>query len=265
MAHAFRHLVLLFVFAVSTALPCAAAPAPAVRPTPTYGYQIVNTYPHDKDAFTQGLIYLDGVLYESTGLNGRSSLRKVELETGKVLQIIQVPKQHFAEGLTLWGDNLVQLTWQSNVGFVYDRATFQMKSNFPYRGEGWGLANDGKRLILSDGTATIRFLEPVAFREIGRIAVKDKGAAVFYLNELEFVRGEIYANIWQTDRIARINPETGEVVGWIDLKGLLSPADDVPFGGVLNGVAYDAAKDRLFVTGKLWPKLFEIKLVPARK
>lgn len=239
-----------------------AAPAPAK--TPTYGFQIVKTYPHDKDAFTQGLIILDGVLYESTGLNGRSSLRRVELDSGKVQKIQAVPAQYFAEGLTNWGNDLIQLTWQNKIGFVYDRVTFQQKRNFQYASEGWGLANDGKRLILSDGTSILRFIDPTDFREIGRVSVKDKGAAVFYLNELEFVRGEIYANVWQTDRIARINPQTGEVTGWIDLRGLLGPNDDVGFGGVLNGIAYDAGQDRLFVTGKLWPKLFEIKLTPPR-
>ena len=230
---------------------------------PTYVYQVVKTYPHDRAAFTQGLLLLDGFLYVSTGLNGQSSLRRVELETGKVLQRQAVPQQYFAEGLTNFGNDLIQLTWQSNVAFVYDRATFQQKRTFSYPGEGWGLTTDGNRLVMSDGTATIRFLDPATFRETGRIEVKDRGRPVIHLNELEMVKGEIYANIWQTDRIARINPQTGQVVGWIDLAGLLGPGE-LQWGAVLNGIAYDARADRLFVTGKLWPKLFEIKLVQQR-
>jgi glutamine cyclotransferase len=236
----------------------AAAPAP-----PTYVYQVVKTYPHDRKAFTQGLLVHDGFLYESTGLNGESSLRKVELDTGKVLQIQSVPQQYFAEGLAQYGSDLIQLTWQSQIGFVYDRATFRMKRSFNYPGEGWGLANDTTRLVMSDGTATIRFLDPTTLRETGRIQVTDRGSPVIHLNELEMVKGEIFANIWQTDRIARINPANGEVVGWIDLTGLLSPSEQ-QWGAVLNGIAYDARADRLFVTGKLWPKLFEIKLVQRR-
>ena len=244
--------------------------APAVRasappaPVPTYGYKVVNTYPHDQTAFTQGLIYRDGVLYESTGLNGSSTLRKVELTTGKVLQKTVVDAKYFAEGLTDWNGILLQLTWRSGIGFVYDRATFAFKQTFRYSGEGWGLTHDEKRLILSDGQSAgaLRFLDPVTFVETGRVIVKDQGLPVAELNELEYIKGEVYANIWQTDRIARINPATGEVVGWIDLSGLLKPAERSNDGAVLNGIAYDAAANRLFVTGKLWPKLFEITLVP---
>jgi glutamine cyclotransferase len=239
-------------------LSAANAPAP-----PTYVYQVVKTYPHDRAAFTQGLLLLDGFLYESTGLNGQSSLRKVELETGRVLQRQAVPQQYFAEGLANFGNDLIQLTWQSNVAFVYDRATFRQKRTFSYPGEGWGLTTDGNRLVMSDGTATIRFLDPATFRETGRIQVTDRGRPVIYLNELEMVKGEIFANIWQTDRIARINPQTGQVVGWIDLSGLLDQRE-LQFGAVLNGIAYDARADRLFVTGKLWPRLFEIKLLPQQ-
>ena len=232
-----------------------------------YGYQVVKTYPHDASAFTQGLIYLDGFLYESTGIAGRSSLRKVEVETGRVTQQFAVLPEYFAEGLTDWGPSLVQLTYQTGTGFVYDRATLKVKGSFPYTGEGWGLTNDGKRLIMSDGTPILRFWEPVSFKETGRIVVRDRGMPVKDLNELEFVRGEIYANVWHTDRIARISPTTGDVLGWIDLKGLLKPGDipsSTPMAAeaVLNGIAYDATRDRLFVTGKLWPKLFEVKIVP---
>lgn len=225
-----------------------------------YGYRVVNTYPHDPQAFTQGLVYRDGFLYESTGLNNQSSLRRVRLETGEVIQRRQVDAQHFAEGLADWGGKLIQLTWQSNVGFVYDLVTFNPERTFPYAGEGWGLTHDDKRLIMSDGSSSLRFLDPTTLAETGRLTVTDRGLPVENLNELEMVRGEIYANIWQTDRIARIAPASGRVTGWIDLSGLLPPADQAHVD-VLNGIAYDVEHDRLFVTGKLWPKLFEITLV----
>jgi glutaminyl-peptide cyclotransferase len=242
-----------------------------VQKTPSsprnYGYRIIKAYPHDPSAFTQGLIFVDGALYESTGLEGRSSLRKVDLETGRPVQQYAVLSQYFAEGLTNWGADLIQLTYRTQTGFVYERATLKLKSSFPYTGEGWGLTHDGKGLIISDGTSTLRFWDPVTFREIGRLAVRDRGQPVKDLNELEYVQGEIYANVWHTDRIARISPATGEVSGWIDLKNLLKPeeiaASPLLAGeAVLNGIAYDASRDRLFVTGKLWPRLFEIKLVP---
>jgi glutamine cyclotransferase len=231
-----------------------------------YGYQIVKTYPHDSSAFTQGLIYVDGFLYESTGIAGRSSVRKVDLETGRSVQQYAVLPEYFAEGLTAWGSTLVQLTYRTQTGFVYDRATLKVKSSFPYSGEGWGLTHDGRRLILSDGTSTLRFLDPVTFREAGSLVVRDRGQPVRDLNELEYVRGEIYANVWHTDRIARISPTTGDVLGWIDLRNLLKPGDIPPSTpmaneAVLNGIAYDSARDRLFVTGKLWPKLFEVRIV----
>jgi glutaminyl-peptide cyclotransferase len=227
-----------------------------------YGYRIVNVYPHDSRAYTQGLIYRDGFLYESTGLNGRSTIRKVKLQTGEVLQQRTVDAKYFAEGLTDWGNRLVQLTWQTNVGFVYELATFNPQRTFSYQGEGWGLTHDGKRLIMSDGqpAGQLRFLDPVSFRETGRVTVRDRGQPVRNLNELEFVRGEVFANVWQTDRICRIDPASGAVVGWVELGGLLSAAERSDTDAVLNGIAYDAAADRLFVTGKLWPKLFEIKL-----
>ena len=230
--------------------------------TPVFGYQVVRAFPHDPQAFTQGLVYLDGFLYEGTGLEGQSSIRKVRLENGEVVQIKKLEPQYFGEGIAVWGDTLVQLTWQSGVGFVYDRATFTRKKTFPYRGEGWGLAHDGKRLVMSDGTPYLRFLDPATLKETGRIQVRDGAVPVADLNELEFVKGEILANIWQQDRIARISPETGQVTGWIDMRGLLTPREASQGVDVLNGIAYDAAGDRLFVTGKLWPKIFQIRIVP---
>jgi glutamine cyclotransferase len=228
-----------------------------------YGYRVVQTYPHDPQAFTQGLVFRDGFLFESTGLNGRSSLRKVRLETGEVLQQRTVDSQHFAEGLTDWRDRLVQLTWRSGVGFVYDIATFDLRRTFPFEGEGWGLAHDGSRLIMSDGTATLRFLDPESLREIGRLPVTEDGRPVENLNELEVVKGEIFANVWQTDDIVMIDARTGKVTGRIALAGLLSPQERAGVD-VMNGIAYDAQKDRLFVTGKLWPRLFEIAIEPRR-
>jgi len=228
---------------------------------PVAGYRVVKVYPHDRMAFTQGLQYVDGVLYEGTGQNGQSGIRKVELETGKVLQHQPLDVKYFGEGITVWQNTIVQITWQSEIGFVYDKASFKQLKSFSYTGEGWGLTHDGTRLIMSDGTAYIRFLDPVTFRESGRVLVKDNGVAISKLNELEFVKGEIVANVWMTKRLVRISPKTGEVLGWIDLTGLLDPRDEIGTD-VLNGIAYDAKGDRLFVTGKLWPKLFEIKLVP---
>jgi glutamine cyclotransferase len=227
-------------------------------------YLVVHSYPHDRQAFTQGLIYLDGHLYESTGLTGQSSLRMEELESGKILEFHDVPRPYFAEGLAPWGSTLIQLTWQDHTALVYDRSSFRLLRTFPYSGEGWGLTQDGTHLILSDGTATLRFLDPATFRDVRRITVTDHGAPVTKLNELEFVRGEIYANIWYSDRIARISPATGRVLGWIDLSGLLPAGERSGEGAVLNGIAYDAEHDRLFVTGKLWPRVFEIRIVPEK-
>ncbi len=225
-------------------------------------YHIVHTYPHDPHAFTQGLVFVDGSLYESTGLNGQSSLRMVDLATGRVLQSQPVDSKYFAEGLTAWGSTLVQLTWESHVALVYDRFSFRALRTLSYSGEGWGLTQDGKSLILSDGSDTLRFFDPATFGELRRVSVSDHGKPVNELNELEFVHGEIYANIWHSDRIARIAPRTGKVLGWIDLKGLLPSTEHSTPEAVLNGIAYDSAHDRLFVTGKLWPKLFEIQVVP---
>ncbi len=227
-------------------------------------YHVVHAYPHDQQAFTQGLVYVNGHLYESTGIEGRSSLREVDLETGRILQFHVVPDQYFAEGLTDWKNMLIQLTWQSHVAFVYDRATFRLLRTLHYDGEGWGLTQDTKSLILSDGTATLRFFDPETFHEVRRITVKDSGKPVTQLNELEYIHGEIYANIWHSDRIARISSATGRVLGWIDLKGLM-PRDQLSNDeAVLNGIAYDTAHDRLFVTGKLWPKVFEVTIIPGK-
>ena len=227
---------------------------------PVYGYQIVRVYPHDPKAFTQGLQYVDGVFYEGTGQVGQSSIRKVELETGKVLQQRDVPAPHFGEGITVWKNDLIELTWQTHVAFVYDRNTFEPKKQFKYPGEGWGLTHDGANLIMSDGTSDLRVLDPVTFVEKRRIKVTAAGAPLRELNEVEFVKGEIFANVWQTDYVARIAPDTGKVAGYIDLRGLLSPGERARTD-VLNGIAYDAEHDRLFVTGKWWPKLFEIKVI----
>jgi glutaminyl-peptide cyclotransferase len=228
---------------------------------PTYGYQVVRSYPHDHGAFTQGLIFRNGFFYEGTGMNGQSGIRKVKLETGEVLQHKALGSEYFGEGITDWKGTLLEITWKSEIGFVYDIDSFNQTKTFSYKGEGWGLTHDGTRIIMSDGSAQLRFLDPATLKEIGRITVHDEAGPVERLNELEYVKGEIYANVWQTERIARIAPKDGRIVGWIDLMGLLSPAERAG-SDVLNGIAYDAAADRLFVTGKWWPRVFEIKLVP---
>lgn len=225
-------------------------------------YQVVHVYPHDPEAFTQGLVYVDGHLYESTGRNGKSSIRMVELSTGQVLQHHDLESKYFGEGLTDWGSDLVQLTWTNGMGFVYDRFSFSAKRTFHYEGEGWGLTHDDKHLILSDGTAVLRFFDPQSFKEIRRLSVTDeKGHRISDINELEYIHGEIYANVWHKDEIIRISPRTGKVMGRIDLSGLMDQRELTDSEAVLNGIAYDVKTDRLFVTGKLWPKLFEIKLI----
>jgi len=245
---------------------------PAILPTPTatlqpapaaitYTYAVVNVYPHDPGAFTQGLVYADGVLYESTGLNGRSSLRRVALETGEVLQRRDLAPEYFGEGLALFNDRLIQLTWQNNIGFVYDANSFEPLQTWAYPTEGWGLTHDGTHLIMSDGSAVLRFLDPYTFAVQRAVTVTNGGRPVARLNELEYINGEVFANVWMTDWIARIDPHTGRVLGWVDLSGLLT-AEERTAADVLNGIAYDPQGGRLFVTGKLWPKLFEITLVP---
>lgn len=229
--------------------------------TPVYGYRILHVYPHDRTAFTQGLEYRDGYLYEGTGLNGESTLRKVELESGKVLKTTKLDSKYFGEGITVLDQRVIELTWQSHRGFVYDRDTFQKIRDFDYPGEGWGLTNDGRQIFMSDGSAEIRCWDPSTLQETRRFMVHDGPTPVQSLNELEYVRGEIFANVWLTDRIARISPMDGQVTGWIDLSGLLSAAEIAAGANVLNGIAYDPPGDRLFVTGKLWTKLFEIQLV----
>jgi len=229
-----------------------------------YGYRVVKTYPHDRSAFTQGFEYRDGFLYEGTGMIGRSSVRKVDLDSGRIIQSYDLPQPFFGEGITVLNQQILELTWQSQTGFVYDKSSFRVLRSFNYPGEGWGLTNDGKQIYMSDGSANIRVWDGATLKEIRRITVKDGATPVTQLNELEWVRGEIYANVWQTDRIARISPVDGRVLGWIDLSGILPKSDRADADAVLNGIAYDAAGDRLFVTGKLWPKIFEIKLVPKR-
>jgi glutamine cyclotransferase len=242
-------------------LPAAAAYAAL----PTYDFKVVRSYPHDTQAFTEGLLYRDGFLYESTGLNGKSSIRKVDLASGKVLQSKDIPPQYFGEGLTVWGDTLVGLTWQTQTGFVFDLKTFEVKNQFAYPGEGWGLAQNGKELVMSDGTATLRFLDPKTFLEVRRVKVTADGIAVDQLNELEVVDGEIFANIWHTSTIARIDQNTGKITGWIDFSKLYPDAGKGQNAeNVMNGIAYDAEKKRLFVTGKLWPKIYEVKIVPRK-
>jgi glutamine cyclotransferase len=257
-----RAIRMLVCLVLAGALGTAAAPSAPQRAVtaPTARYQVVHVYPHDPQAFTQGLVFLDGVLYEGTGLNGQSTVRKVKLENGEVLQVTKVADEYFGEGIAVWRDRIFELTWRSGIGFIYDRASLAKVGTFAFQGEGWGLTHDGTRLIMSDGTPFLRFLNPVTHRETGRVQVRDGQIPVEHLNELEFVKGEVLANVWQTDRVARIDPRTGRVTGWIDFAGLLSPADTAR-DAVLNGIAYDSSTDRLFVTGKLWPKLFEVKIL----
>jgi glutamine cyclotransferase len=257
-------LTIATLFLLATGCDNSPAPAPLLpAPTPSGNfetYQIIRTFPHDRDAFTQGLLYLNGVLYESTGLYGQSTLRKVDLQTGKVLQHIDIPPEYFAEGLAELNGKLYQLTWQHHLAFRYDLQTFALEMQYTYPGEGWGLTTDGRSLILSDGTPQIRFLEPLTFQATRTIQVTDAGRPVGNLNELEYIKGEIYANIWMTDYVVRIDPATGHVLGTIDFSGLLQPTDRDTNTDVLNGIAYDPATDRLFITGKKWPKLFEVKI-----
>lgn len=258
MRHAVACLSILLL-AVTAGSTLAQRRAPAAG-TPVYGYRLVRTYPHDPGSFTQGLAYADGYLYEGSGMYGRSSLRKVELQTGKVIKSVPLSAQHFGEGVTVLGGRVFQLTWKSQIGFVYDLSTFRLLRSFSCPFEGWGLTTDGKHLIMSDGSATLRVFDPDGFRQVSSIHVSDRGTPVTSLNELEFVEGEIYANVWHSDRIARISPFNGSVIAWIDLSRLVKQAGVSDPEAVLNGIAYDAARKRLFVTGKLWPHVYEIRL-----
>ncbi|MFT3723789.1 MAG: glutaminyl-peptide cyclotransferase [Hyphomonadaceae bacterium] len=245
------------------------SPAPASKPAaaaappevPVYGYTVVASYPHDPAAFTEGLQFVDGAMYESTGMEGTSWVRKVDLATGQVQQQHDVDKQYFGEGIVVLPDKIVSLTWKNQKGFILDRATLKQTGEFTYPGEGWALTTDGSKIYMSDGTAQIRVLDPATLAETGRIDVKMNGRPIDQINELEFIKGEIWANIFQADRIVRIDPATGEVKGVVYLAGLLTKEDKGAHNvDVLNGIAYDAAGDRIFVTGKYWPKIYEIKL-----
>lgn len=229
--------------------------------TPVLGYDVVKAHPHDRSAFTQGLVYDEGSFYEGTGLYGRSTLRQVDPETGTIRKQIELAPNYFGEGIALFEDELVQLTWKEKAGFVYDKESLERTSDFSYPTEGWGLTTDRSRLIMSDGTSSLYFLDPESFEITGSIAVSDRGSPVSGLNELEYIRGEIYANVWPTSKIAIISPETGQVRAWIDLQGILPVLYRLQGAGVPNGIAYDEKADRIFVTGKLWPKLYEIRLV----
>ena len=228
---------------------------------PVYSYQVINTWPHDREAYTQGLAYHDGNLFESTGLRGSSSLRRVELKTGKIKKKVDVAREYFAEGMTIFQDKIFQLTWQEQTGFVYDLKKLKQEGEFSYEGQGWGLTHDNQSLIMSDGTNKIRFLDPATFKLQRTISVYEDGQPLTELNELEYIKGEIYANIWKTNRIVRIDPTTGKINAWIDMSGLHHEGDDPDSENCLNGIAYDAESDRLFVTGKRWPSVFEIRLV----
>jgi glutaminyl-peptide cyclotransferase len=247
-------------FAFVTALLCAGCGAAA----PVDGYKVVATYPHSTASYTEGFFYLDGLFYEGTGMAGRSAVMSIDPATGKVRQRHDLPAQYFGEGIVDWGPNIYEWTWQSHICFVYDRFSMREVKQFRYTGEGWGMTHTAKELITSDGTATLRFRDPATFAETRHIVVKDDGKVVPELNELEFIHGEIYANVWHSDQIARISPKDGHVIAWIDLTGLLPAGEKIDSESVLNGIAYDAEHDRIFVTGKQWPTIFEIKVVPGR-
>ena len=235
--------------------------APSISLTPVYTYRVIAVYPHDATAFTQGLVFTGGVLYEGTGWYGASSLRRVDLETGNMLLQRNLGNEYFGEGIAIVGDTIYQLTWQNGIAFTYDRATFSPLGAFTYTMQGWGLTDEGQRLIMSDGSATLFFRDPATFQIISQTQVTDAGLPVNNLNELEYINGEVWANVWMTDRIARIDPATGRVTGWIDLTGIITPHPRLSDpNAVLNGIAYDSVGGRLFVTGKRWPALFEIEV-----
>ena len=236
----------------------------AAAAVPVQGVEVKAVYRHDDQAYTEGLFYLDGALFESTGIEGRSTIRKVRLRDGAVLQVQSIAPNLFGEGIVNWGSEILSLTWRNQVGFRWDLKTFKPKSTFHYPGEGWALTQNGKNLIMSDGTPTLRVLNPATLRVVRQIKVTADGQPVFNLNELEWVKGEILANIWQTNQIARIDPATGKVKAWIDLSVLPETKGSADRDAVLNGIAYDRQHDRLFVTGKNWPHLYEVRLTPAK-
>lgn len=234
---------------------------PAADRPITYSYRIINRLPHDPQAFTQGLVYKDGYFYEGTGLYSRSSLRQVNPEDGSVIRQVNLPEVYFGEGIALCHDRIIQLTWREHQGFVYDLDTFSLLQTFTYDTEGWGLTFDGKHLIMSDGSSFLSYLDPRTFKPVRKFEVKSNRQPVSHLNELEYINGKIFANVWLTNRIAIIDPTTGQVTAWLDLTGLLDPKTHPGHAvDVLNGIAYDAQGDRLFVTGKLWPYIFEIRI-----
>ena len=257
-----RQLFLLLVGVIIASLSYSLLTRPD-EPGLEHGYTVVNTFPHDPEAFTQGLVYHDGRLYEGTGLRGQSSVRIVELETGEISRIHHMPPEYFGEGITIHGDHIIQVTWQSRVGFVYDRHSLEVLDTFEISTEGWGLTSDATSLILSDGTSTLHFLDPETFQETATIEVRDGDEPVTNINELEYIDGEVYANIWKTDVIVRIDPATGSVLESLDLTGLKEYIDPEASIDVLNGIAYDHETGHIFITGKLWPLLFEIALTPA--
>jgi glutamine cyclotransferase len=261
-APSFRGAIIVLLIAMGTL--AQSAQRIGTKHPPEYTFKVVRQFPHDPKAFTQGLAYRDGYFYEGTGLNGHSSLRQVRMQTGEVVRKVDLAPQFFGEGVTLLGNEVFQLTWQSHIGFVYLLSDFRWVRSFSYPGEGWGITTVGNELFMSDGTPEIRVLDSGTSLEKRSFTVRDGTTPVSQLNELEFVDGEIFANIWQTDRIARISPQSGEVVGWIDLSGLLSSDQRPEPDAVLNGIAYDPKEKRLFVTGKSWPAIFEIQLVPKR-
>lgn len=254
--------VVVFAFRTRTAenSPPEVRPAVQARPPVQTAFEVVASYPHDPSAFVQGLVWHDGVFYESTGLEGESALRKLEFPSGKVLRVHNLAPELFGEGLARVGNRLVQLTWKSRRGFVYDLATFDLVREFGYEGEGWGLTFDGRHLIMSDGTSVLRFLDPETFEVVRRLQVTSNGTPVHSLNELEYIKGEIWSNVWQSESILRIDPSTGHVTSYLNLRGILTSDLRTGREDVLNGIAYDPASDRIFVTGKLWPRVFEIRL-----
>jgi glutamine cyclotransferase len=253
-------LLIIGVLALSTILFVVLTEKPADSKLVYYTYSIVNTYPHDENAFTQGLVYENGSLYESTGLYGSSTLRRVKLENGEILQRHTLSDRYFGEGITILDDKIIQLTWNEHKGFIYDKHSFDLLQEFSYSTDGWGITYDGNRLIMSNGSATLIFLDSETFEKVGQVEVHDT-APVTQINELEYINGKVYANIWKEEKIAIINPQTGQVEGWIDLSGI-QDLENQDVDNVLNGIAYDAEGNRLFVTGKMWPHLFEIKLIP---